>query len=163
VNTAVVDKAGVRAVAVFEAAKGLLVLLTGFAMLSLVGHDVEAGAEAVVGYLHLNPAHELPRIFLETASQVSNSRLQWLALFAGLYSLVRFVEAFGLWNQRKWAEWFAIISCCGYLPFEVYELTKPGHTHWKLVALSINLLIVGYLLLVLRHQRGGGANRAAAT
>ncbi len=152
-NTAKIDKAGVRAVAVFEAAKGLLVLLTGFAMFSGLNSKLQATAEHIVTFLHLNPAHELPRIFLETARNLSDLRLQWLAWLAMIYSLVRFTEALGLWHQRKWAEWFAIVSCCGYIPFELYELSRPGYFWAKLAALMINLVIASYLLVVLKHQR----------
>lgn len=159
VNTAKVDKAGVRAVAVLEAAKGLLVLLTGFALFSGLNKDFEQSAERLVTLLHLNPAHELPRIFIETAQHLNDMHLQWLAWLAMLYSVVRFTEAYGLWNQRKWAEWFAIISCSVYIPIELYELTKPGFYWTKIWALLINLIIVLYLLLVLRHQKRN-ANRS---
>ena len=139
--------------AVFEAAKGLLVLLTGFALFAMVDQTVEEAAERVVTFLHLNPAHELPRIFLETARHAGDAHLQWLAWLAMVYALVRFIEAIGLWYQFKWAEWFAVISCSAYIPFELYELTKPDFFWPKLAALIINLAIVSYLLVVLKHQR----------
>ena len=52
---------GLRTVAAFEAAKGLLVMATGLGLLSLLHHDVQRAAESVVRHLHLNPArdHEL--------------------------------------------------------------------------------------------------------
>jgi uncharacterized membrane protein (DUF2068 family) len=153
VNTAKADKAGVRAVALFEAAKGLLVLLTGFAIFSGLNNKLQATAEHIVTFLHLNPAHDLPRIFLESARNLSDPHLQWLAGLAMIYSLVRFIEALGLWHERKWAEWFAIVSCCGYIPFELYELSRPGYFWPKLAALLINTVIVGYLLVVLTHQK----------
>jgi len=152
-NIAKLDKAGVRAVAVFEAAKGLLVLLTGFALFSGLNQDLEEIAEKVVTLLHLNPAHELPRIFLDAARNLSDMHLQWLAWLAMLYALVRFAEAYGLWKQFKWAEWFAVISSSAYIPFELYELTRPGFFWPKFAALLINAGIVVWLLIILRHQR----------
>ncbi|MCZ7627423.1 MAG: DUF2127 domain-containing protein [Candidatus Methylomirabilis sp.] len=38
------------------------------------------------------------------------------------YASVRFVEAYGLWLERRWAEWFAAVSGGIYIPFEIYEL-----------------------------------------
>lgn len=35
---------------------------------------------------------------------------------------MRFVEAYGLWRERRWANWLAAISEGIYLPVEIYEL-----------------------------------------
>jgi ABC-type amino acid transport substrate-binding protein len=61
------------------------------------------------------------------------------------YSAMRFVEAYGLWKRRVWAEWFALISGALYVPFEAYELVRrPTLIH--LAVLVINLGIVFYML-----------------
>src|SRR4051794_11518087 len=119
---------GVRTVAVVEALKGALVLIAGFGLLSLVHHDLQAVAERLVRQLHLNPARHYPRVFIEAASRTSDSRLRTLAALAFLYAVMRFVEAYGLWHLRAWAEWFGIISGSIYLPIEVYGLFK--HPTW---------------------------------
>jgi len=137
----------VRAVAVFEAAKGVLVLVAGFGLLSLVHRDAQHVAETIVRHLHLNPARHYPRVFIEAAGRVSSSRLWMLAGGAFAYSLVRFVEAYGLWRLRAWAEWFAIIAGGLYLPVEVYELARRP-THVKAAILLGNLAVVAYLLYV---------------
>jgi uncharacterized membrane protein (DUF2068 family) len=150
----------VRAVAVFEAAKGLLVLVAGFGLLSLVHRDAQHTAETVVRHLHLNPARHYPRVFIEAAGRVSSSRLWVLAGGAFAYSLVRFVEAYGLWRLRPWAEWFAIIAGGLYLPVELYELIRRP-TRVKAAILLGNLAVVGYLLYVrgaARSRGGGGAD-----
>jgi uncharacterized membrane protein (DUF2068 family) len=139
--------AGVRAVAVFEAAKGLLVLVAGFGLLSLVHRDAQHAVETVVRHLHLNPARHYPRVFIQAAGRVSSTRLWMLAGGAFAYSLVRFVEAYGLWHLRSWAEWFAILSGGLYLPVEVYELVRHP-TPVKTAILLGNLAIVAYLLYV---------------
>jgi len=147
----------VRAVAVFEAAKGVLVLVAGFGLLSLVHRDVQHAAETIVRHLHLNPARHYPRVFIEAAGRVSSSRLWMLAGGAFAYSLVRFVEAYGLWRLRAWAEWFAIVSGGLYLPVEVYELARrPSQV--KAAILLGNLAVVAYLLYV----RGTARARAPA-
>lgn len=148
--------AGVRTVAVFEAAKGVLVLVAGFSLLSLVHHDVQHTAETIVRHLHLNPARHYPRVFIEAAGRVTSSRLWLLAGGAFAYSLVRFVEAYGLWHLRPWAEWFAIISGGLYLPVEIYELFRRP-TRVKAVILLGNLLVVAYLLYVRKAARSPAA------
>jgi uncharacterized membrane protein (DUF2068 family) len=100
------------------------VLIAGLGLLSLVHHDLQAVAERLVRYSHLDPAHHYPRIFIQAASHTNDSRLRSLAALALLYAAVRFVEAYGLWRVRVWAEWFAIIAGSVYIPVEVYELLR---------------------------------------
>jgi uncharacterized membrane protein (DUF2068 family) len=138
---------GVRIVAVFEALKGALVLGAGFGLLSLVHHDLQAAAERLVRHSHLDPARHYPRIFIEAAPHVNDSRLRTLAALAFLYAAVRFVEAYGLWRMRVWAEWFAIIAGSVYLPVEVYEIFRRA-TWMRAMVLLTNLLIVAYLVNV---------------
>ena len=100
----------VRAVALFEAAKGALVLLAGFGALSLIHHDAQRLAEQLVGHLHLNPASRYPRIFIDAAAHLTDTRLSLFAILAAAYVLARVVEGYGLWRQRRWAEWLAAVS-----------------------------------------------------
>jgi uncharacterized membrane protein (DUF2068 family) len=57
------------------------------------------------------------------------------------------VEAYGLWNARVWAEWFALLSGCLYLPWEIYEVAI--HPSWiKYGLFATNLAVVLYMLYV---------------
>lgn len=135
----------IRAVALLEAAKGILVVLVGVGLLSLVHHDVQRFAERLVAHAHLNPAARYPRIFVDLASQLTDGRLLLLAAGAAIYASARLVEAYGLWFERRWAEWFAALSGGVYIPFEIYELYK--HVNWlSLVALLLNVSIVGVMI-----------------
>jgi uncharacterized membrane protein (DUF2068 family) len=147
---------GVRAVAFFEALKGTLVVVAGFGLLSLVHRDLEDLAERLVRHSHLNPASHYPRVFIEAAANTSDARLRTLAAMAFAYSTVRFVEAYGLWKMRAWAEWFAIISGCIYLPVELYELIERA-TLIRAGVLVVNALIVAYLLYVRLSRTGRAA------
>jgi uncharacterized membrane protein (DUF2068 family) len=138
---------GIRVVAVFEGLKGALVLGAGLGLLSLVHHDLQAAAERLVRHSHLNPARHYPRIFIEAASHANDSRLRSLAALAFLYAAVRFIEAYGLWRMRVWAEWFAIIAGSLFLPVEAYELFRRA-TGMRVIVLLTNLFIVAYLVYV---------------
>jgi uncharacterized membrane protein (DUF2068 family) len=142
----------VRAVALFEAAKGAIVLLAGFGVLAALHLDVQRIAEALIAHLHLNAAGRFPRIFLDAAANLTNARLWLLALLAAAYTLIRFVEAYGLWHGRRWAEWFAAASAGLYVPFELYELSMR-FTWLALAALVINILIVALMIGVLHRAR----------
>ena len=150
---------GLKAVAVFEAAKGALVLLAGLAAFSLIHQNVQLLAEQLVGQMHLNPAKHFPRIFAAAAADITDSKLIFFSVLALLYSSMRFIEAYGLWTGRKWAEWFALFSAGSYLPVEFFELAK-GVSWMKIGFVALNLVIVFYLIVVL--FRNGRFSRRAA-
>lgn len=143
---------GVRAVALFEAAKGAAVLLAGFGVLVAVDHGAVARLDALVHHLHLNPAKDAPRVFLALLDDASNRKLQALAAGAFAYASLRLAEAFGLWHGRAWAAWLAIASGAIYVPFELYELAA-GATPLRLAMLLVNLVIVAYMALALWRAR----------
>lgn len=151
----------VRTIAVFEAAKGALVLLAGLGLLSLINRDVQDVAERLVRHSHLNPASHYPRIFVDAAARVTNTHLRLLACAAAVYAAVRFVEAYGLWKERRWAEWFALVAGAIYVPVEVYELIHRAS--WtKGAVLLTNLAIVAYMAYVLLHPAEQARELAAA-
>ena len=145
-------KGGIRAIAVLEATKGLIVLAAGIGALDFIGRDTEQAAEEIVRQFHLNPAHMIPRIFIAIAQNATPAHLWMLAAGAAAYALVRFVEAYGLWRERLWAEWFAVISGTIYIPWEIWELLK-GISWSRVGLLAVNLLVVGYLIWALLKNR----------
>ena len=137
--------AGLRAVASLELGKGLLVLLLGFGAVSLVHKDVWDVAETLLKFLHVNRDRHYAQVFLNLADNLTDAKLWGLAAVAAAYSVIRFVEAYGLWLERAWAEWFALISGALYVPFEAYELWHRP-TPIRATVLLINLGIVFYML-----------------
>jgi len=141
------SKVGLRTVAAFEASKGVLVLVLGLGLLSLLHKDVELAAEQLLEHLHINPDHRLSHAFLNAASRMTDSSLWGIAGAAAAYAAVRFTEAWGLWNRRVWAEWFALLSGCLYLPWELTKvIERTSFLHVGL--LLVNLVIVFYMLYI---------------
>ena len=144
-----------RAIAVYEAVKGILVLLTGFGLLAALHQNIQQFAEKIVTHSHLNPASHFPRIFLEAAANVTDARLWIFAAFAAGYALFRFVMAYGLWLERRWAEWLVALSAGIYLPLEVYELFKE--VTWIVVAaIVVNVLVISLMVAALHRTRPAG-------
>jgi uncharacterized membrane protein (DUF2068 family) len=145
---------GLRTVAAIEAAKGLVVLLAGFGLFSLLHRDVQQFAETLVRHAHLNPASHTPRVFIEYAGRLNDARLQQLAAAALAYSAVRLVEAYGLWFERMWGEGFAAASGAIYLPFELRELIhRPSLLSACL--LLVNQAVVLFMVYSLRRRMAG--------
>jgi uncharacterized membrane protein (DUF2068 family) len=148
---------GLHIVALFEGAKGLLVLLAGFEVLSFIHRDLHEAALRLVEHIHLNPASHYPRIFLDLTERIHDTQLWGMAMAAAMYSVVRMVEAVGLWLRKAWAEWFAVLTGGIYIPIEIYEVSRS--LTWPRVAvLAVNLGVVSYLLFVLFRN---GAQKAA--
>ncbi|NTU43430.1 MAG: DUF2127 domain-containing protein [Nitrospirales bacterium] len=145
-------KSGLHVVSVFEATKGLLVLLTGFGLLAYIHRDLHLAAEQLVRHFHLNPASRYPRIFLNLADHVTDGQLWIMAISALLYAVARFVEAYGLWNERRWAECFGLLTGGIYIPLELFEIAR-GVTWPKAVLLIVNVGVVGYLSVIVYQAR----------
>ena len=146
-----------------EAAKGFIVLAAGLGLFHLVHRDAGEAAERLVRQLHLDVDSHYPRIFIDVAARMDDTHLRLLAFVALLYSLVRFVEGYGLWRDRRWAEWFGAVSGAIYLPLEIYKLWE-GITWLRVVILVSNCLIVFYLtqLLVRRQTSPSGTATSPA-
>jgi uncharacterized membrane protein (DUF2068 family) len=150
-------KYGLRTVAVVEALKGAAVLALCVVLLSLLHKDLDSVVDHLTAWLRLNPDSRVADWFYELADRTTGRGIWTAAAVGFVYSSGRFVEAYGLWNQRQWAEWFAVISGAIYLPFELFALI--AHPHWsRLIVLVANLLVVLYILRILiesRRERDG--------
>ncbi len=156
------SKAGLRAIATLEAVKGALVVVLGIALL-LVHSHVEDYTESLLYNLHIDFDRRFGHMLLNAATTVSDARWWSIGVAAGSYALVRFVEAWGLWNQRVWAEWFALLSGALYLPFEFLKVTERADLE-RVSILVINLVIVLYMLRIrVRECRSGRGGCTAAT
>jgi len=141
-----------RAVALFEAFKGTLALLAAGGLFYLIPRDLRHVATELIGRLHLNAGKNYPDVFARIIEDTSNAQLWLIGGLVLVYAGVRFAEAYGLWLERRWAEWLAALSGGIYVPVELYELTR-GVSWIKLGALVLNAAIVIYLCGVLWRTR----------
>jgi uncharacterized membrane protein (DUF2068 family) len=130
-----------------EFLKGLVVLLAGFGVLSLVHRDVWDVAASFLEWLRISPDAHYAQVFLNLADQVTDTKLWGVAIGALAYSSLRFAEAYGLWREKAWAEWLAMISGGIYLPFEIIELIR--RPDWiRLAIFAVNLAVVLYMVFL---------------
>lgn len=146
-------KNGLKAVAILEASKGLVSLIVGLGIHQLAGKNIQQLLESLLRHFHLNPASHYPGLLVHEASFLTPSNLTFIAFGAIVYSAIRLVEAYGLWQSFIWTEWFALLSGAVYLPFEIYEvIVRTGI--FSILVLFINMAIVWYMYSLLRgkHQ-----------
>jgi uncharacterized membrane protein (DUF2068 family) len=140
---------GLRTVGLFEALKGIIALLVAYAFIHMIHRDVDFGdvAERILRFLHIGLHHRLAQQFLKAAGKLSDAHIATVLGLAIVYATLRFLEGYGLWKQRAWAEYLAIVSGCIYIPFEVQRLIRhPDEFHW--IVLGINILVVLYIAWV---------------
>ncbi|NMO94128.1 DUF2127 domain-containing protein [Actinomycetospora sp. TBRC 11914] len=108
------------------------------------------GDDGVVG--------EVTRAFSASATSIV-----LVGVVVAAYALLEGVEAVGLWQARRWAEYLTLVATSVLLIPEVWELTGRV-TVFKILALVINLAVIAYLLVAKRlfGLRGGGAAEEAA-
>lgn len=97
------------------------------------------------------------------ALTLRSSTLYAVAAAALGYAALEGAEAFGLWFQKRWAEYLTFVATCLFLPYEIWELTKAVSV-FKVIAFAINVVIAVYLLGAKRlfGLRGGAAADEAA-
>jgi uncharacterized membrane protein (DUF2068 family) len=145
-------KYGLRTVAAVEAIKGAAVIALCFVLLSLLHKDLDSVVDHLTYFLRLNPDSRVADWFYDLADRTTGRGI-WTAVGVGLaYAACRFVEAYGLWNERHWAEWFAVISGAIYVPFEVLGVIRHPHCV-RFALLNGNLLVVSYILWILIENR----------
>lgn len=140
---------GLHAVAVFEAAKGLIALLAAAGLELLGPAPLRAGLQALGRHFQLDPGHAV----LEAVSgTITPGSVHLTAVVGVAYAVLRFVEAWGLWRTRAWASWLGCVSAAVYLPLDVYALAR--HPGWLSSAvLLVNVVVVRVLARDLLRRR----------
>jgi len=139
-----------RGIATLELAKGMIVLLAACGVLLLVRReDPWDIADSLLRLLHISPDHHFAQVFLDWADSLTSAKIWTVAAAALSYSILRFLEAYGLWYARAWAEWIALISGSLYLPFEIYKLIHKQNL-FHISVFLVNVAIVLYMIYALK-------------
>lgn len=145
------SRAGLRAVASLEAFKGVLAIALGI-FLVIYHSRADDVTEDLLDHLHIDTDARFGHMIMNAATKLTDARMWTIAGIALAYASVRFVEAWGLWNLRVWAEWFALLSGAMYLPFELAKVAERA-TWDRIAVLGINLVIVLYMLYIRIRER----------
>src|SRR5690242_13348068 len=127
-----------------EFAKGIAVLLGACGIFLLLNRDPWDVAQSLLEALHISPDRHVAQVFLNWADTLTDKKLWAIIGVALVYSTLRFIEGYGLWKARPWAEWLAMISGAIYLPFEIYRFAHHPDMFHVLVIL-INVAVVLYM------------------
>src|ERR1035438_6159767 len=98
---------GLRTIALFEAAKGLLALAAVFGLLSLRHTDLHAVTDAFLLRHGVDPERHYTRLFIESVARATNHHEGQIPAVGIAYAVIRIAEGYGLWRGGHWGEWFA--------------------------------------------------------
>jgi uncharacterized membrane protein (DUF2068 family) len=95
---------------------------------------------------------------INDAFSLSPTTLTWIAVGLLAYAALEAIEAVGLWQVKRWGEYFAVVATSVFLPLEIYELIERV-TVLRLGAFAVNVAAVVWLVWSKRlfGLRGGGA------
>ena len=138
-------KYGLRTVATIEGIKGILAVGIAVLLFTLQHKDLYEVAEHLTDALHIDPEGRLSVLLFTAADRATQSGLLIFGFGVIAYAAVRFTEAYGLWHERDWAEWFALLSGALYLPWEILAIVR--HSDWvRWGILTVNVFIVLYMM-----------------
>ena len=109
--------------------------------------------------LGFNIDHSKLLIEFRHALHYSQGTLTLIAVGVALFAMVELIEGVGLWQSKRWGEYFAMIVTSLGLPYEIWDLTL-GVTWTKLLLFGINLALVAYLVLTKRLLGARGGRKA---
>ena len=141
--------------ALFEALKGLAALLGLFGLLSLLHHDLHRLVVDLIGHFGLSPHSHYPEILVNAVDKLVDTPTHTIVLLGCVYVAMRWIEAWGLWHDKAWGEWFGALTSGIYIPLEVKHIMAKHH--WQGVAvLALNIVLMLVLLWRIydrRHSR----------
>jgi uncharacterized membrane protein (DUF2068 family) len=103
-------------------------------------------------------SHSLLSSQLEKVLDLDAGELRIVLAVLVAYAVSESVEAYGLWRERRWAEYLTVVATAGLLPLEIHELIDRV-TVLRVLGLVVNVVIVVYLVYAKRlfGLRGGAA------
>ena len=139
----------IRLIGMFKLFKGILLIFVAIGAFRMIHSDVTDVATRLVIKFGLDPGGpHVGKLLLETANLTPN-RIRDVGVGSLLYAALFLTEGIGLCMAKRWAEWFSVIITSSLVPFELYEIHRHP-TVLKVVALLVNLAVVGYLVYRIR-------------
>ncbi len=107
---------GLRLIAAFKLLKGLALVVLGIGALKLLHKDVAAVIEHWISVFRVDPHNHFMDLLLAKLAIFDDRRLKEFSVGTFVYSAIFFTEGIGLALEKRWAEYFTIITTSSLLP-----------------------------------------------
>ena len=142
----------IHIIAGFKFLKGIVLLVVGVKLLTLLNKDVADWAMDFVNRHGIDSENQYVHAMLEKLAGVNKNQLMAMSGGAFLYSSLQLTEGIGLWLEKRWAEVLTVIATSLLIPLELYEIYER-FTWIRLAILIVNLFVVWYLATRLRDEK----------
>ena len=154
--------AALRLIAIYKVVKMCFLLAVAAAAFGLVR---EARFDAFTAWIEQLPIHHGHGFLVQIIDrflELGPRKFLAIGIAACIYAAVFAIEGWGLWYEKRWAEYLTTIVTASLIPIELWEIDR--HFGWtKVVALIANVAIVIYLIYLLRRPAAGRGGSGSGT
>ena len=142
-----------KLLAIYYLVQGVLLIAMGVAGLILVDQNQLLVVKQWLRVIRLDPDNGFIYWLLTRILPVTNEMLEAFSVGSFVYGGLAFAQGGGLWFSKPWASYLSVVVVGSFIPWQLYSLFDEV-TALKLLTLSINTVIVGYLLMGALRARG---------
>src|SRR4029078_6576472 len=142
-----------KLLAIYYLAQGLLLIAVGIGGVVLVDQNQLLIIKQWLRVIRLDPENRFIHWLLTKFLPVTNQTLETFSIGSFVYGGLALVQGGGLFFSKPWASYLTVLVVGSFIPWELYSL-RDDVTPLKLLALGINVVIVGYLLMSVWRARG---------
>ena len=145
---------GLRLIIIYKFTKAVLQVAAAVLLFYGAAHGLNARPADFAEKLREHAVHAWSNLVAAALLRFTHSRhsLTWTAYAllgdAGLSS----VEGWALSRGYTWGEWLVVVTSAALIPFEIRALLHHVRVG-RVILLVLNIVIVGYLIVNIRHRR----------
>ena len=142
-----------KLIAIFKILQGVLLLALGFSLFFLNSRTVwlEQISDWADEELLLHHSRAVMYLLNKLQDALAEGQLRVTGLLAFFYAAVLFTEGFGVYFQKRWAEFLMVFATGALIPLEVRHIWHRP-TAAAIVILVVNCFIVWFLYRILRRD-----------
>ena len=142
-----------KLIAIFKILQGVLLLALGFSLFFLNSRTVwlEQISDWADEELLLHHSRAVMYLLNKLQDALAEGQLRVTGLLAFFYAAVLFTEGFGVYFQKRWAEFLMVFATGALIPLEVRHIWHRP-TAAAIIILVVNCFIVWFLYRILRRD-----------
>lgn len=139
-------------IGIFKLFKVAVLLVAGIGGLVLTQNDIVHHMRVWAAALGFDVGDRHLQSLVRKVWKLDHRHKDELGVGCLFYAALFSIEGFGLVLRKVWAEYVTIVITTSFIPLELYELAR-GKSVLKAIVIALNVAIVIYLILRLRHNK----------
>jgi uncharacterized membrane protein (DUF2068 family) len=140
-----------RVIAAYKLIKVLGLIIVAIAAFDLVQSQRVVALADWIMQLPIHQGHPHVVALVDKLLGLGPRKFIAIGTVSCIYASVFLIEGWGLWREKRWAEYLTVIVTASLIPLEIWEIFH--HFTWlKIFALALNAAIVWYLIHLLREK-----------